>query len=410
MDNMKKNIAWNTCGSVFYCVCQWLITILVVWLDSYGAAGDLSLAMTTSSSFSAIALFSMRNFQVSDVAEEYSAGQYVSSRILTCGAAFVSCLAASLCSGNTPYEVLCIGAFMMIRVAEAIVDVLHGINQKYMRYDLIGKSYIIRGILTVGSFCAGLAFTGNLMVTLMIMAGLNLLTAFVYDWVHTGKLEEFSIRLKDSRIRNLLTACVPIVVFSFLLSLENLIPKTILKEQYGRDQLGIYSSMASPTLVVQVFASVAFNPFLPAFSLAYQQGDLKRFRGMFHKSLAVLAAMCLVVTLGAVILGRPGLKLLFGPDILEHYGLFLPIVWCTILTALIWILSSLVVALRRIRWLLIGMIGDFLVCVLAAEPVVRTYEKNGVSILQIGAYAAYIVWLIAVCEICTKKEKMDKDR
>ena len=97
---------------------------------------------------------------------------------------------------------------MMIRVAEAIVDVLHGINQKYMRYDLIGKSYIIRGILTVGSFCAGLAFTGNLMVTLMIMAGLNLLTAFVYDWIHTGKLEEFSIRLKDSRIRNLLTACI----------------------------------------------------------------------------------------------------------------------------------------------------------------------------------------------------------
>ncbi|EOT28300.1 hypothetical protein C805_00442 [Eubacterium sp. 14-2] len=409
MDDMKKNIAWNTCGSVFYCVCQWLITILVVWLDSYGAAGDLSLAMTTSSSFSAIALFSMRNFQVSDVTEEYSAGQYVSSRILTCGAAVISCLAVSLLSGNTPYEVLCIGAFMVIRVAEAVVDVLHGINQKYMRYDLIGKSYMIRGIFTVVSFCAGMALVGNLMVTLMIMAGLNLLTAILYDWRNTGKLEGFSICLKDRKILNLLTACVPIVVFSFLLSLENLIPKTILKEQYGRDQLGIYSSMASPTLVVQVFASVAFNPFLPAFSLAYQQGELKRFRNMFHKSLVVLAAMCLVVTLGAVLFGKVGLKILFGPDILEHYGLFLPIVWCTILTALIWILSSLVVALRRIQWLLIGMIGDFLVCVLAAEPVVGIYEKNGVSILQIGAYAVYIIYLIAVCEISTRKEKTDKE-
>ena len=59
---MKKNIAWNTFGSIFYCVCQWLITVLVVWLDSYSAAGNLSLAMTTSSSFSAISLFSMRNY------------------------------------------------------------------------------------------------------------------------------------------------------------------------------------------------------------------------------------------------------------------------------------------------------------------------------------------------------------
>ena len=98
-----------------------------------------------------------------------------------------------------------------------------------------------------------------------------------------------------------------------------------------------------------MFASVAFNPFLPAFSLAYQHGELKRFRNMFHKSLVVLAAMCLVVTLGAVLFGKVGLKILFGPDILEHYGLFLPIVWCTILTALIWILSSLVVALRSPR-------------------------------------------------------------
>ena len=55
------------------------------------------------------------------------------------------------------------------------------------------------------------------------------------------------------------------------------------------------------------------------------------------------------------------------------------------------------------------MIGDFLVCVLAAEPVVGIYEKNGVSILQIGAYAVYIIYLIAVCEISTRKEKTDKE-
>ena len=140
-----------------------------------------------------------------------------------------------------------------------------------------------------------------------------------------------------------------------LLSLENLIPKISLKQWYGEEQLGIYSSIASPTLVVQVFASVAFNPFLPAFSLAYQQGEWKKFRGMFHKALAALAGMCLVVTLGGMLFGRLGLTILFGESILEHYNLFLPIVWCTILTALIWILSSLVVAVRRIKWLLAGM-------------------------------------------------------
>lgn len=407
MDNMKKNIAWNTFGSVFYCICQWLITILVVRLDNYESAGNLSLAMTTSSSFSAIALFSMRNYQVSDVKEEYSAGQYVSSRMLTCVLAVASCVAVSV-FGNNRYEVMCIAAFMLVRAAEAIVDVLHGIDQKYMRYDLIGKSYIIRGLLTIAAFTAGLLLTGELLVTLIVMAVLNLGAAVFYDWMKTGALEKLHIRLADKKIISLLTACVPIVIFSFLLSLENLIPKTILKEQYGAEQLGIYSSIASPTLVVQVFASVAFNPLLPAFSMAYQQGELKKFRGMFHKALLVLSGMCMVVTVGAMLVGKLGLRILFGKDILEYYNLFMPIVWCTILTALIWILSSLVVALRKIKWLLIGMIADFAVCIAAVKPIVDTYEKNGVSIVQIGAYAVYIIFLIVVCEISTAEGKEDR--
>lgn len=66
-ENIKKNVIWNTCGSVFYSLCQWLLTAIVIRGASYEAGGVLSLAMTTSSSFSAISLFSMRNYQVSDL-------------------------------------------------------------------------------------------------------------------------------------------------------------------------------------------------------------------------------------------------------------------------------------------------------------------------------------------------------
>ena len=93
---MTKNIAWNTFGSVFYSACQWLITVLVVHLSSYESAGYLSLAMTTSSSFSAISLYSMRNFQVSDVKGEYNCNEYVGSRIDTCILGFVCCAIVSV--------------------------------------------------------------------------------------------------------------------------------------------------------------------------------------------------------------------------------------------------------------------------------------------------------------------------
>ena len=407
-NSMKKNVMWNTFGSVFYCICQWLITIVVVRVASYETAGELSLAMTTSSSFSAISLFSMRNYQVSDVKGEYQTKEYVGSRIITCVAAFVCCGVVA-CFGNSLYQMLCIDAFMLIRVAEAMVDVLHGINQKYDRYDYIGKSYIFRGIVTIVVFTSGLMITENLLFTLCIMAVMNLLVAFFYDWRKTAGLERLKPVLFQSRVLMLLKNCLPIVVFTFLLSLENLIPKKVLEQQYGSADLGIYSSIASPTLVVQVFASVAFNPFLPKMSEVYYSGEIKRFRTMLHKVYLVLMGMCVVVTLGALLVGRLGLRILFGADILEYYYLFMPIVWCTICTAIIWIVSAILVALRKIKWLITGMVLDFSLCLVTVSPLVEKYGKNGVSIVQLVAMGIYILFMILICEISTYKIQRDKE-
>jgi len=408
--NMKKNIIWNTFGSIFYSACQWLITVIVVRIATYESAGYLSLAMTTSSSFSAISLFSMRNYQVSDVKGEFSTHQYVGSRILTCVIALLTC---SIYSGitNSVYQALCVDAFMLIRVAEALADVMHGENQKFNRYDYIGKSYILRGIATVAGFVVGLAVLKDLLMALCIIAIINLLIALLYDSVKTGKLENIKPEVFSTRVLKLLKECLPIVIFAFLLSLENLIPKQVLQQMWGTSELGIYSSIASPTLVVQVFASVAFNPFLPSMSKTYNDKDYIAYSKQLHKVYIAFVGLCIVVTIGALLVGRPGLWLLFGEDILQYYNLFMPIVWCTILTAIIWIMSAIMVAMRKILWMLAGMVVNFGICLMIDKYFVREFGKNGVSYTQIVLYAAYIVFMIAVCEITViiKRKKKNEN-
>ena len=402
--SLKKNIMWNTFGSIWYSACQWVITIMVYYIASYEAAGYLSLAMTTSSSFSAISLFSMRNFQVSDVQGEYSRHVYVGSRILTCAAAWILCVVTSA-FGNSPYQTLCIAAFMLVRVAEAITDVLHGEDQRHNRYDYIGKSYIIRGFLTAGIFAVGLKMTGNLLLTLFIIAGANLMVAILYDWIKTNHLAAIRPELFSRNVLELLKKCLPIVLFSFLLSLQNLIPKNVLQQVQGTEQLGIYSTIASPTLVVQVCASVAFNPFLPMISAAYTEGKYDSFLKMLRKTYLALIGLCVVVTAGALLLGRIGLTLLLGKQILEYYDLFMPIVWVTILTAIIWILSAIIIAMRQMKWLLIGIIADFILMIVAVQPCIDAFGKNGVSIIQLITYGSYIVFMVLVCELTVKNRK-----
>lgn len=405
--NIKKNIAWNTIGSVTYSICQWIITILVVYISTYEDAGYLSLAMTTSSSFSTIALFSMRNYQVSDVKGEYSQNEYVGSRITTCILAFVCCAIGAF-FGNSLYQVLCIVSFMLVRIVEAFVDVLHGENQKFNKYDYIGKSYLLRGVLTAVSFSIGLFVTKDILITLFIMAICNLLVALLFDWRLTSKLETIKPVLFSKLVKELLIKCLPLVIFTFLLSLENLIPKNVLQQLLGTEQLGIYSTMASPTLIVQVFASVVFSPLLPEFSKVYYAEKFDEFRNKLRKVFFGLLIMAAGVTVLAMIFGRLGLRLLFGQSILEHYYMFMPIVWVTILTAFIWIISSLVIVIRRIKLLLIGMLIDFGICVAIVNPCILAFGKNGVSIVQIIVYALFVAYMVILCEVALSKDKRVK--
>ncbi len=401
-----KNVFYNTFGNIFYSFCQWLITIVVVYLENYefGSAGILSLAMTTSSSFSAISLFSMRNYQISDTKGEFTQGQYVSSRIITCAAALVACIIYAI-PGNNLFQILCIAAFMLVRIAESFADVLFGVDQMHDRYGLICLSCTLRGIMTAGSFIVVMRMTHNLVLTLFTMAVLNLLIVVIIDVRMTFKLEKIIIKLKDKLLIKLFKQCLPLVVFTFLLSLVNLIPKQVLNMVQGEDALGVYSSIASPTLVVQVFASVAFAPFIPKLAQLLEQKEYDKFLKIQRFTYIGLVVLAGVVLAGAALLGRPALFLLFKEDILEYYDLFIPIVFCTILLAGVWVIDAIVVTVRRLKILLIGMAVDFVILCLITYPCISIYGQNGTSYAQIIALGLLLPFMAGICEFDIQKRK-----
>ena len=401
-----KNVFYNTFGNIFYSFCQWLITIVVVYLENYefGSAGILSLAMTTSSSFSAISLFSMRNYQISDSKGEFTQGQYVSSRLITCAVALIACIIYAI-PGNNLFQVLCIAAFMLVRIAESLADVLFGVDQMHDKYGLICLSCTLRGLLTAGSFIVGMRMTHDLVITLFAMAVLNLLVVVIIDVRLTFKLEKIDIKLKDKSLIKLFKQCMPLVAFTFLLSMVNLIPKQVLNMVQGEDSLGIYSSMASPTLVVQVFASVAFAPFIPKLAQLLEKKEYDKFLKLQRFTYIGLVVLAGVVLAGAAVLGRPALFLLFKEDILEYYDLFIPIVCCTILLAGVWVIDAIVVTIRRLKILLIGMVADFVILCLITYPCINIFGQNGTSYAQIIALGLLLPFMAGICEFDIQKRK-----
>ena len=132
-NKIKKSILYNSIGSFTYLFCQWIITFIVVWIAGYETAGILSLAMTVSTTYTVIASFNMRNYQASDIKNKFSEKTYITSRIITCLIALVLTIIYSLLKQFEIYQLLCIIFYMIFKLSEALVDVIHGSLQKKWR-------------------------------------------------------------------------------------------------------------------------------------------------------------------------------------------------------------------------------------------------------------------------------------
>ena len=238
MKNKKigKNIIYNSIGSFTYLFCQWLITFIVVWISGYKTAGIFSLAMSVTTTFSIFSTFNMRNYQSSDYKECYSEKTYLYSRVFTCILSFLLMLIYCLFAKFNLFQFLCITIYMIFKISEALVDVLHGSLQRKWRFDIIGLSYFIRGLISIILFSVTLYLTHNLLFALISMSIGVYIFIYFYD-IKKYKLE-FNVLGETNAIKvfQLLIQCVPLVIYGFLLNYYTMFPRVLANEMFGTNK------------------------------------------------------------------------------------------------------------------------------------------------------------------------------
>ena len=157
--SIGQSIAWNSLGNITYLGCSWLITILVVLLGAdYSASGQLAVAMSVGNVFATIVLFRVRPVQVSGSYSQFDSSVFVGARWVTSIAAvIICCIYGLLTVSKSNYEIVAL--YCLFKFVESYIDVLHGIDQINNRLDYAAVSQILRGVLLVAGFIAGLQLT-----------------------------------------------------------------------------------------------------------------------------------------------------------------------------------------------------------------------------------------------------------
>ncbi|GMO45802.1 MAG: hypothetical protein Ta2G_00770 [Termitinemataceae bacterium] len=384
---IKKAFFWNSFGIIIFLFCQWLSTVLVVRLSGYEDAGNFALAMTVSNVFYCVAIYNIRAYQVSDIKTEYSDNIYATTRFFTAAVSLFFCTFFLLITDYTVMQRLVIMCYMVMRAIEAFIDVLHGIDQKHWRMDIVGVSFILRGVFMLLFFVLIQILT-DLLFAVLGMAAVSLLVVVFFDIPMTRKFSSFSFRFEWRRIFSLLKACFPLMLIGLLNVLVLSLSRYLLERICGTEALGIYVSVVAPTLLVQVAATFVFNPLINIFAAHFKNGEFVQFRRTFIKCCALIAGFIGICLLGITFFGEWVLCLLFGESIRPYAYLLFHAVICTGLTAFIWFMTTVLTVFRDFKGVLIGNLSGFLICLLFTVSLITRHGIAGANyslILSQGA-------------------------
>lgn len=393
--SLQQNMILNTCGSMIRLVCNWLLTVAVVRLShGFDAAGVLSLSMSVCNMVIPFAEYRLRTIHVTDVSGERSVGEYLGLRIITMLSSFVGGVVYSALT-CTMTALPVISMYLVSQLVATYLEGLHAVDQRAMRMDYIGISYALQGVFGLVAFCVALLLTNSLLLAASGLLAVNVAVGLFWDIPKTRQFCSLRPVIKLRVAANTLVRLFPIVMATVCASAVITVPRQYLAVSLGASALGIYSSVASPTTVVQVGAQFIYTPLLGTFAEKYNKDKRSAKRLIERVVVGIVFVGVACIALFAVF-GRFALELFFGADMADYSLLLIPAVLCTFVTGFSFFANDLLIAIRDYAASLAGNIAATAVSLLLSVPMVSVFGMNGVSYCGIAAYGTGAILMLVL--------------
>lgn len=390
-----SNLIWNTFGSVYYQGCLWLLTVLVVRFSyDFQNSGYLALAMTIGNIMFALGSYNMRTYQVSDVHSRFSLSNYIGLRLFTDAVALVFCLIYSFFISRSLSSLTVCSAYVFFKFDEAFVNVIYGFEQKQQRLDLVGKSYVLRGSLFIAVFTFGMLALSSLFYSLCLMAFSGCLVTLLFDIRHVKKQwrrVELTPYISKKDLIYLLKTCFPSVIALFVSTFVVSGARQYFAFIYGEEALGIYASVATPCVVIQVLAQNLYQPIIGPIAKDYRNGSIGKSIKKVKLSFIAVAGVGVFLSLLLSLFSQPLLSALYGSEILPYVDLFFPVLVVSTLAACLGLLTDLLIVFGHMKSTLCINLVALVVTMSFLRFACSSWYMNGINIALISGFSAALL-------------------
>ena len=356
--------------------------------NDYNNSGVLAFVMATGIVFSAIGLFGIRPFQVSDLERQFSTQNYIAFRFITNSAALIFCYVYTFCITQDIPIITASLIYMLFKFDESFSDVIYGIYQFNERMDFIGISQITRGVISLITFSIPLYAFNNLNLSIALMLAGCLCVTLFYDLPHAKKFGEIRPKISLVISKQLFKTCIFSMVSSMLIGLIVTSVRQIFGITQGNEALGIYAAIATPAVVIQVAVNYLYMPLLGKLAEARDEGAAA-FKKAFFKLFGMLVVAVIVMVLVLSPLGILMLPKLYGSSINEQVAIFPWVLVATGTLGLVYYLWNSLIVLRKQKVAVTISATGFLVSICSSFLTMPTFGMNGINYsIILGSFCA----------------------
>lgn len=376
-----------------------LLLIFISRKYDLSTVGIVSIAYAYANFFQSIGKYGVRNFQVTDIREEYSFWDYRKSRIISVGCALVGAgvfLLWNYMDGiYSLKKVFLIFEIVILKMIDAYEDVYLGKLQQLDQFSHGARIMALRLFVTT----VILVIFSCMAIQIHLVFFVGIVTSGIFDFVALRPVKDGipSVRMRNAP--GIMLRCLPLCIGTTLAVYVGNSPKYMIDYCLNEEIQGIFGYLMLPVFAVTLLNQFIYQPFIKDLGVKWESDDRQKFYLTIGRQCVIVILIAFVVLVGARWIGLSLLSGLYAINLLEYEKEFLILLAGGSLYAIGYYLNIPLTIMRNQNLIAVGYGIGMLFSLTIGKIFVTEKGMIGAAILYMivnGSLVIFYVFLIFV--------------
>ena len=405
---------WNSASAMLNSFQAVVILMVISRIDNITDAGTFVIAYAIANLLIMIGRYGVRQYQVSDVKEQFNFNEYLTLRIYsTVLMMLVAVVYIGILYFNHSYNLEKSAAVIFIcglKAIDAFEDVFHGFFQQHARLDIAGKILTLRLFIYIAEYMIVYYITHNLICTTVLCLVTTLLLSVLLNGFAMRNFPRKKEPVSKTHLKELAADCFPIFMSTFMMAYVANAPKYSIDIVLSSHEQAQFNYIFMPVFVISLLSTFIYQPMINQLAIIWSKKEFRQFWHLIFRQTVIIAGLTLLVIAGGYLLGTPILSLLYGVDLSGYKIELLILLLGGGLLALVNFFTMVITVTRYQKHLIWGYLIISLGFFLGGKKIAAAYGIMGISsFYTISMIVLAFIFLIYIFVIARLSRKQSHD-